>query len=171
MKNKAVFLDRDGVINKERGTYTFLPEDFEIIDGVPESIALLKKNGFKIIVITNQSGISQGLYSKEMMVSCHNKMMAECQQLIDDIYYAKWHPNVSESLFRKPDSLMIERAIALHEVDLTKSWLIGDKERDILSGRKVDLKTILIGDRRQDTNADLIAVDLREAVNQIISCH
>ncbi len=169
MFQKAIFLDRDGVINEERGTYTFLPKDFIIIQGVPEAIKILKENGFKIIVITNQSGISQGLYTRENMETCHEKMLKTCDFLIDDIYYAPWHPNISNSLSRKPDSLMLERAIAKHLINPKESWLIGDKERDIDSALKVNLKTILIDSTSKETKAKFTDKNLLEAARRIIT--
>jgi len=165
---KCVFLDRDGVINEERGTYTYKIEDFAIISGVAEAIGLLKSHDYKIIVITNQSGISQGLYTREMMEECHRKMMQETFHQIDDIYYSKWHPDVSDSLFRKPDSLMLERAIASHHISASDSWLVGDSERDILAAKKVDLKTILVGKKEATTSADFREKDLISAVKNII---
>ena len=167
MPQKAVFLDRDGVINVERGTYTYLPDDFIVMKGVAEALEIFKINGFKIIVITNQSGISQGIYTKEMMDACHEKMKKECRSLIDDIFYAKWHPDISASLSRKPDSLMLERAIARHHIIPTESWLIGDKERDVLSGMKVNLRTILIGSGNEKTQADYISENLLSAAHLI----
>ncbi len=169
MSDKCVFLDRDGVINEERGTYTFTETDFILLEGVADAIRLLKNNQFKVIVITNQSGISQGLYSLENMLSCHRKMMSETNQLIDDIYYSKWHPSISESLSRKPDSLMLERAIAYHQIDIGKSWMIGDKERDIESALKVGMKTILISQTEKlETQAGFIEKNLIRAVENII---
>ncbi len=168
-QNKAVFLDRDGVINEERGTYTFLPEDFKIIPGVPEAIRLLKEHGYNIIVITNQSGISQGLYTLEMMEACHQKMERECHFLINDIYFSRWHPSISASLSRKPDSLMLERAMARYNINPATSWMIGDKERDIDSAKKVGLNTVLIHYYKGDTKADLVHENLLEASGEIIA--
>ena len=168
MLSKCVFLDRDGVINEERGEYTFLPDDFNVIEGVPEAIGLLKKGGYKVIVVTNQAGISQGLYTKEDMEACHAKMQKISLGMIDDIFFCRWHPHISESLMRKPDSVMLERAIALHKVDVSQSWLMGDRERDILSGKKVGLKTILIANPLEDTTADYVSDSLYEAVKNYL---
>ena len=168
MPKKCVFLDRDGVINEERGTYTFKIEDFNLIPGVVEAIKLLKKNEYLVIVITNQSGISQGLYTIEMMKECHQKMIEEMHYLIDDVFYSKWHPDVSESLFRKPDSLMLERAAAKFSIDLKKSWLVGDSERDIISGKKLKLNTILVGEKEKSNSADFREKNLLSAVKNVI---
>jgi len=105
--NKCIFLDPDGVLNVERGDYTFLPADFRIIDGVPEAIEIIKKAGYIVIVITNQAGISKGIYTREQMHICHEILMEKTHHLIDHIYYSPYHPSFSESLTRKPDTLMI----------------------------------------------------------------
>ena len=151
MKNErngrpCVFLDRDGVLNAERGDYTYRTEDFEILSGVPEALKLLKENGFLQIVITNQAGIAKGLYMKEHVLACHEKLQQACGNAIDAIYYAPMHPSVSESLSRKPDSLMLEKAIAKFNIDPERSWLVGDRKRDLEAAGKVNVKAILVGE-------------------------
>ena len=142
----CVFLDRDGVLNAERGEYTFRTEDFEIIPGVPEALKLLKDAGFLLIVITNQAGIAKRLYTKEHVFVCHEKLQQACCGIIDALCYAPLHPSVSESLSRKPDSLMLEKAIARFNIDVENSWFIGDKKRDLQAAAKVGVKAILVGD-------------------------
>lgn len=165
---KCVFLDRDGVINAERGTYTYKTEDFEILGGVKEALQLLRDHDFAVIVITNQSGISQGIYTRNDMEACHEKMLTAANGNIDDIFYCPWHPKVSESLARKPDRLMFERAIALHQIDVTHSWMVGDKERDIEPAKKTGLRSILIAESVEKTAADFVAESLLEAVRKVI---
>ena len=96
--NKCVFLDRDGVINVERGDYTYRVEDFEIIKGVPDALDSLKGNGYFLVVITNQAGISRKLFTVQQMDTCHAYMQERTHRCIDAIYYSPWHPTVSESL-------------------------------------------------------------------------
>ena len=115
--NKCIFLDRDGVLNVERGDYTYEPEDFIIEDRVPEAIQLIKEAGYLAIVITNQAGISKGLYTRKQMQACHGILMEKTGHLIDHIYYSPYHPSFSESLTRKPETLMIEKAIAKFDID------------------------------------------------------
>src|SRR5688572_23291878 len=104
-KRACIFLDRDGVLNRERGEYTYLTEDFEVIPGVPEALKLLKEKGFLLIVITNQAGIAKELYNRQHVFACHRKLQHACDNVLDALYYAPLHPSVSESLARKPDSL------------------------------------------------------------------
>jgi D-glycero-D-manno-heptose 1,7-bisphosphate phosphatase len=162
--NKCVFLDRDGVLNVERGDYTWRLEDFEIVPGVPEAIRELKKKGYLVVVATNQAGIAKGVFTREDMHACHQKLQQACDHLIDAIYYSPHHPNYSNSLTRKPDSLMFEKAITRFDIDPAQSWMVGDKERDLIPARKLGISTIAIGGEPSDKYADYRAEDLISAV-------
>lgn len=166
--HKAVFIDRDGVINTERGEYTFKPEHFVLEEGVAEALKLLKSEGFKTIVITNQAGIARGLYTHSDVALCHQRMNELLPSLLDDVFYSPWYPAVSESLSRKPGSLMFERAIALHGVDPAVSWMVGDNERDLLPAKKLGLHTVAIGPRENFRSADHFAGSLLDAARKYI---
>jgi D-glycero-D-manno-heptose 1,7-bisphosphate phosphatase len=166
---KAIFLDRDGVLNKDQGKYTYKLEEFELIEGVPEALKLLKEQGYKLIVITNQAGISKGLYSIEQMNLCHNKLHSITNSIIDAIYFSPYHPDQTNSLSRKPGSLMFERAIAKFNIDPSSSWMVGDKERDLIPAKKFQIKTILVGGEEKSGFADIEAKNLKEAAKIIIS--
>jgi D-glycero-D-manno-heptose 1,7-bisphosphate phosphatase len=144
MKTKAVFLDRDGVLNIEKGDYVWKLDDFELMPGAVQLIQNLKKEDFLLIVVTNQAGIAKGLYTENEVYACHEKLQNACGNLIDDLYFSPYHPSLTASLSRKPDSLMIEKAIAKYNIDITQSWLIGDRGRDVEAGQKAGLKTIQI---------------------------
>jgi D-glycero-D-manno-heptose 1,7-bisphosphate phosphatase len=146
--NKCVFLDRDGVINKEIGDHVYTLDKFEIIEDVPQSIQILKDLSFKIIVVTNQSGIIRGKYSRNDMNACHEVMMRSTYFLIDHIYYSPYHESVTRSLTRKPDSLMFEKAIARYGINPETSWMVGDKERDLVPAKKLGIQTIMVGDQK-----------------------
>jgi len=167
--NKCVFLDRDGVINEERGTYTYRLEDFIIIPGVKDAIRKLKDNGFLLVVITNQAGITRGIFNVNDMRQCHEYMMKATDHLIDAIYYAEYYPEYSNSLLRKPDSLMFEKAIAKYNISPNQSWMIGNSERDMLPALKLGIKTVYIGKYIQHLNIDYYANDLAGAAKQIIN--
>ncbi|QIL75507.1 D-glycero-alpha-D-manno-heptose-1,7-bisphosphate 7-phosphatase [Hymenobacter sp. HDW8] len=143
---KAIFLDRDGVLNKEIGEYVWRPADFEILEGVPASLARLKAAGYYLIVVTNQAGIAKGLYTAAEVKACHIKLQAACDDALDALYFAPGHPSVSESLLRKPDSLMIEKGIARFQLDPAQCWIIGDRLRDLEAGARAGVRGILIGD-------------------------
>jgi D-glycero-D-manno-heptose 1,7-bisphosphate phosphatase len=142
---KAIFLDRDGVINQERGDYTYQVPDFIILPGVISTLTVLKNLGYKLIVVTNQAGIAQGIYSRENMNECHRYFQQQSENLIDHFYYAPGHPSVSESLSRKPDTLLFERAIAKFSIDTHLSFMVGDRERDLIPAKGLGMKTVLHG--------------------------
>lgn len=167
MFTKAVFLDRDGVINRERGDYTYTLNDFEILPGVKRALEILKREEYLTIIITNQAGIAKGIYDEEQMHTCHQFMIESLPALIDDIYFSPYHEKYSLSLSRKPDSLMFERAIAKYKVDTTKSWMVGDKERDLIPAKKMGLQTIIVGPSSSDY-ADFAEVDLLDSVKNVI---
>ena len=144
MRQKAIFLDRDGVLNEERGDYVWLLRDFKIVPDIIDVLKELKANGYLLIVVTNQAGIAKGRYTHEQMQQCHDFFQRESGNLIDHFYYAPNHPDYSESLTRKPDSLMWEKAMAKFSIDPIQSWMIGDKERDLIPAQKFNMKTIRI---------------------------
>ena len=147
---KCIFLDRDGVLNVERGTYTYLIEDFELEYKVPQALKKLKELGYLLIVITNQAGIAKGLYSKNEVMVCHKKLQQSCNNIIDALYYSPYHPNYTASLSRKPDSLMFERAISKFNIDPKKSYMIGDKERDLIPAKKLGIETVIVNNLESD---------------------
>lgn len=144
---KALFLDRDGVINhdKDDGSFTYLVEDFIVLKDVVEVLEKAKNKDFLLIVITNQSGIGRGIYSHEHVSAVHQKLnahLANYNIVLDEIYYCPHHPSTSNCICRKPDSLMIEKAIARFNIDPTQSLFVGDKERDIISARKAGIENV-----------------------------
>jgi len=158
--NKAIFLDRDGVINVERG-YTYKLEDFIILPDLVEVLQLFLKKGFLLIVISNQSGIAKQLYTQNEVEVLHNYLIEELNRndiSISEIYYCGHHPDVSNCICRKPDSLFVEKALARFNIDATESFFIGDKERDIEAAKKAGVKGILI-----EAN-----ISLKTILNQII---
>ncbi len=143
---KAVFLDRDGVINLERG-YTHRLEDFVILPDLMEVLQLLQSKGYLLIVVSNQSGIAKELYKQSDVEVLHKFMLAEFAKnevKISEIYYCVHHPDVSKCICRKPDSLFVEKALARFNIDATQSYFIGDKERDTEAAEKAGVKGILI---------------------------
>jgi D-glycero-D-manno-heptose 1,7-bisphosphate phosphatase len=168
LMNKCIFLDRDGVLNEEVGTYVFKKEDFKILDGVKEAIQKFKAAGYLLIVITNQSGIAKGLYTKNDVMACHEILQKECGFLIDDIYFCPHHEDFdTASLLKKPNSLMIEKAMAKHNIDPDQSWMIGDQDRDITAGKKAGLRTIFVSNHKTEPNAEANIHSLLEAIRLV----
>ena len=147
--NKAIFLDRDGVINKDKGLI-YKIEDVEIFPYVYKALQLLKNKGYKLIVITNQPSVARGLISIDGIREIHNSINKKLNNLIDRFYFCPHHPNANLEIYRricecrKPAPGLILRAAKDLDIDLTKSWMIGDMPSDIVSGKSAGLKTILI---------------------------
>jgi D-glycero-D-manno-heptose 1,7-bisphosphate phosphatase len=169
--NKCIFLDRDGVLNEDRTDYVYRIEDFIIPDGVVEGLRRLKEAGYMLIVITNQAGIAKGLYTREDVMRCHRYLQEKCGNLIDDIYYSPHHPDyTTRSLTRKPESLLLEKAIAKYNIDVTKSWMIGDALRDILAGRRVGVRTVQVTQAQVESAAsDCTADSLLGASERVLT--
>ena len=132
MQNKVIFLDRDGVINIEKD-YLYKIEDFEFIDGIFEACRYFIKRGFKIIIVTNQSGINRGYYTKNDFVLLTNWMKEQFLLngiKITDVFFCP-HTSEEECGCRKPNTQMIEQASKKYNINLCKSWFIGDKNSDI----------------------------------------
>ena len=146
--NKAVFLDRDGVLNKELGDYVCRLEDFTVLEHNFEPLKKLQDLGYLLIVITNQGGLAKGWYSEETLTAMHQKlrtMYAENGIYLTEIYYCNHHPQyTSNCLCRKPGSLMLEKALARFEIDAERSYFIGDRERDVIAGEAAGVTGVLI---------------------------
>jgi len=167
---KCVFLDRDGVINIDDVNYTYKVEQFVLVKGVKEALQLLHDKGYLLVLITNQSGIAKGIYGHEDVTKCHAYMHEITGSLIDDIFYSPYHQNFTNSLGRKPGSLLFEKAIAKHNIDISKSYMVGDRGRDLVPARKLGLKTVHIHEEGHPAEtADYIAADLLDAAKWIVA--
>ncbi len=141
--NKAVFFDRDGVINKEIGEYVYSEAQFVINDELIPALQRLQRNGFLLFIITNQGGIAKGLYSHEDVEKLHMHLLDSLKAHhihISEIYYCPHHPDFGKCLCRKPDTLLLEKAVARFNIDVSQSFMIGDSERDIQAAEKLGIK-------------------------------
>jgi len=146
---KALFLDRDGVINIEKD-YLYKIEDFEFIDGIFELCRYYQKLGFIIVVVTNQSGIARGYYSEDDFDKLTSWMLSEFSAHgidIKKVYYCPHHPDISGACScRKPNPGMFLSASKDLNIDLKNSILVGDKERDIKAALNAGLTTVYLFD-------------------------
>lgn len=165
-----MFLDRDGVLNEDRPDYSYQLDHFKILPGVPQALRQLKEAEYLLIVVTNQSGISQGIYSQQEMKACHKYLQEKCGGLIDHFYFSPYHPKVTESLGRKPGSLLFEKGIAKFNIDPTISWMVGDRERDLIPAKQLGVRTILISQEGiPESPGDFTASNLTKATQLILS--
>lgn len=131
---KAVFLDRDGTINVDVD-YLHEPDQLKFIDGAVEALALLKAQGFKLIVISNQSGIGRGYFGAQDVERLHaymNTILQRNNAAIDAFYYCP-HVEQDKCTCRKPRTGLIDRAVAEWNIDLSGSYMVGDREKDVLT--------------------------------------
>jgi D,D-heptose 1,7-bisphosphate phosphatase len=162
MKNKAIFLDRDGVINKEK-EFVYKKKDVFILPGVIDALRILKEKGYFLICITNQPLIARGLATEEEMVEIHNFINYKVENLIDKFYFCPHHPEQRDDIpnfakkyrikckCRKPSPGMILLAAKEFNIDLKESWMIGDMITDIIAGKSAGCKTIMIKSQKNDT--------------------
>jgi len=146
MSKKVVFLDRDGVINKEVG-YLHKIEDFQFIDGVFDACLNLQSLGFELVVITNQSGIGRGYYSKDEFHTVNDWMLQQFNNQgvnILDVFFCPHGPEDGCSC-RKPKPGMLLTAKEKYDIDMSQSWMIGDKEADVSAANAAGINnTILV---------------------------
>ncbi len=148
---QAVFLDRDGTINIEKD-YLFRPEEFEFTPGAVEAIRLLNRSGYLVIVVTNQSGVARGYYTEEDVVKLHShidELLQSGGARVDAWYYCPHHPAGGgpynqECDCRKPFPGMLRQAAADHGIDLSRSWMVGDKSADMDAGLSAGCKPVLV---------------------------
>ena len=166
MKNKAVFLDRDGVINeviyyKEMGIIDspFTVEQFKLLPKVAEAINIFHDFGFRVIVVSNQPGMAKDHFSIDVFEKIREKMNTELKKddaEVDAEYYCFHHPYATVKKYkkicncRKPKPGMLQKAAEEHNIDLSKSWMIGDGITDIAAGQTAGCKTILLGRMKCD---------------------
>lgn len=173
-KQKAIFLDRDGTINKYVGFLRNIDE-FELIDNAAEAIRKINDSGYLAIVVTNQPVIARGEVTIDELNMIHNKMetlLGKNGAYLDDIFYCPHHPDKGyegerveykcDCDCRKPKPGLILKAAEKYNIDLEKSWVIGDSESDVMAGNAAGCKTICIGSDNKHKN-------LLEAVNEIIN--
>ncbi|MEA1873216.1 MAG: HAD family hydrolase [Bacteroidota bacterium] len=147
MKQKAIFIDRDGVINREIGRYVTNIDDFVLNPGILQGLKKLKAAGWLLIMITNQGGIAKGLYTKDKVDCLHGLITEQLSRLkinFDAIYICPHHNEIEKCLCRKPNSLLLEKAIARFNIDTNQSVMIGDSDRDMLAAERVGVRGIKV---------------------------
>jgi D-glycero-D-manno-heptose 1,7-bisphosphate phosphatase len=159
--SKAVFLDRDGVLTRERSDYVKTPDELEVLPGIGSPLRDLRKMGFRLVVVTNQSVVGRGLTTDVEMGRIHEKLQSELNRMgcsVDAIYYCPHLPGAGCSC-RKPAPGLILRAAKDLGLDIASSWMIGDKEIDLEAAKRAGCRGF-----RVKTNQG----DLQQAVVRII---
>lgn len=165
----AVFLDRDGTI-MEDVDYCSDPRDVRLIGGAANALGRMQAAGFKLIIITNQSGIGRGYFSEAQYHAVHDELLRQLRPVtMDGCYYCPDHPDAA-SPRRKPSPEMIFEAQREHRIDLARSWFIGDKAIDVECGRRAGVRTILVKTGKGETapDADRVAENLDAAADIVV---
>jgi D-glycero-D-manno-heptose 1,7-bisphosphate phosphatase len=184
MLNPAVFLDRDGVLNKDPPHYAHRLDQLELIPRSGEAVKILNEHEYLVIIISNQAGVAWGYYTEEDVLIFNNALLAkiqECGGVVDAVYYCPHHPDTKIERYkvdcncRKPGPGMLLKAAQEYQIDLQKSYVIGDKLSDIQAGRDAGCQVILVltGHGADEVSGIKegscpIATDLFEAVNKYI---
>jgi histidinol-phosphate phosphatase family protein len=158
-KSKAVFLDRDGVLNKEKTDYVKNPSELEIFPEIAYTIKKFRDNGFLIIVITNQSAINRGLTTIEQVELIHLKIQnfLKLHETNIDSFYVCPHMSLENCDCRKPKSGLILKAIEENGIDPSLSWMVGDNDSDIIAGKNAGCNTFKIThSKKLNSAAELI---------------
>ena len=146
-KKPAVFLDRDGVLTKEK-SYVLSVKELEIFPYTAECIRQIHKKGYYAVVITNQSGIARGLFTEDELAEMNDRLIKETG--VDAVYYCPHHPEGKVKEYRKkcscrkPETGLLKAAARDLDIDMSESWMVGDRAGDILAGKKAGVKTILL---------------------------
>ena len=184
----AVFIDRDGTLNEEVG-YVNHPRRLRLLPRSAEAIRRLNRSGLKAVMVTNQSGVARGYFSEEVLHAVNEALVSQLKAegaYLDGLYVCVHHPTEGEPPYRarcdcrKPEPGLLHRAAADLGLDLSRSWVVGDKISDVVTGRRVGASPILVltgyglGEwehrrSRWPTEPDHVAGDLLEAVEWILA--
>lgn len=152
-KQKVIFLDRDGILNIEKGHYITHYSDLDLNALAIPFLQQARDKGYVFVVITNQGGIAKGLYSATDLAAIHQKLVliyAEYGIAFKQIYYCPHHPDFGKCLCRKPQGLMVQRAAHALQADRECSFMIGDRQRDVFAAENAGFKGVLV-----DSNSSL----------------
>jgi histidinol-phosphate phosphatase family protein len=175
--NKAVFLDRDGtlIVNRHYGSD---PDGIELFDDVVEGLLELRAAGYKLVLVSNQSGVARGYFDEAAVARMHDRLQRMLNQhgaALDGMEYCPHHPEgdtspyAMECVCRKPAPGMFHRAARKHGVDLSASWMVGDIEADVEAGRRAGARTVLVGPEAAQPPPDHRAEDFAAAVRHILA--
>jgi len=169
-KRRAIFLDRDGTLMEEVN-YCNDPATVQAILGARETLAFLREQGWLTVIVTNQSGLAKGLITPAQYEAVNAELLRQLGGSIDAIYFCADHPDTPTER-RKPQPGMLHEAAADLGIDLSSSWMIGDKPIDVECGRNAGCRTVLVktgyGSAQSNTDADFVMKDVTEALQHII---
>lgn len=183
MGEAAVFLDRDGTLNREQG-FVRSPRELEVLPGARDAVRALAAAGFRLIVVTNQSGIARGLYGESDLAAVHAALHDQLDRLPSAYLHCPHHPEAGPPYggacaCRKPGRGLVDQALGLYALDLARSFLVGDSARDVAMARGTPLRTALVRSGKETAAelaglaasgvaADVVVADLAAAAAWIL---
>lgn len=180
-KKAAVFIDRDGTLVEEVD-YLHRPEETVLTREAGPALAELNARGIPVLVVTNQAGIGKGMFGwddYDSVMCCLDALLSAWGAHIDEAYVCPFHPEARDAYRhknhpeRKPNPGMLLKAAEEHDIDLSRSWMIGDKDIDLEAGRNAGCRVALVrtgyGSKVDPALADLVAEDLAEALDRILA--
>jgi len=182
-RTKMIFIDRDGVINKDPGgwtKYSYVTElkDLRFIPGALKALKILNRNGIKVIVISNQAGVGKGYFSEEKLAEVNAKMLDEISRhggRIEEVYYCI-HKDEDNCRCRKPKTGLLDDAVRKYHINPSETYFIGDSNVDVIAGRRIGAKTVFVLSgktpleemKRWNERPDYVFRDLLEAVKWLV---
>jgi histidinol-phosphate phosphatase family protein len=169
----AVFLDRDNTLIANDGDLGD-PALVRLLDGVAEGLHALRDAGYRLVVVSNQGGVARGVFTEHDVDAVNDRLNALAGDVIDRFYFCPHHPEAAiekyrgEHPWRKPQPGMILQAAHDLNLDLARSWVIGDQERDIIAGHAAGCRTVLIGGESHEVKPTIAAANFTEAVERIL---
>jgi len=183
MPQRAVFLDRDNTLMEDPG-FVSAPEQVRLLPGAADAVRTLRRAGYRVVVVSNQSGVARGMFDENTLARIHDRLkelMAGEGAPLDAIYYCPYLPGEeaavdayrTDSELRKPRPGMLLKAAREMDIDLSVSWMIGDGERDVAAGKAAGCRTVLISGaarsaEEEPTVADFVAADLCQAARTVL---
>ncbi len=187
-KRRAIFLDRDGTVSYEVG-YVNHPSRYDIMPGSAGAIKKINQSDFLAVLVTNQAGVARGYFTEELILKVHDKLkklLAEEKAYLDALYYCPHHPDMGEAPYRqdcdcrKPKPGLLQKAEKELHIDLSRSYIIGDSIKDIVTGFRVNMPGVLVltgygkgeyeyHSSKWNVHPVHVADDLTAAVNWILS--
>ena len=163
-KRPCVFFDRDGIVNRSPGPgYVERVEDFHLLDDFVAALRTTLARGYEAVIITNQRGVGKGVMSQETLDAIHEHLRTELKGMglsLLDIYFCtaldRSHPRL------KPQPGMLLEAALDHSLDLSRSWMVGDNEKDVLAGKAAGCRTVLVGSPKEPTVAEFTLPSMAE---------
>jgi histidinol-phosphate phosphatase family protein len=181
---KLIFIDRDGVINKDPGgwteySYVTEPHQLKFIPGSLKALALLNRNRIKVVIVSNQAGVAKGYFTREKLSEVNSKLLAEIGKAggrIEEVCYCI-HRNEDNCSCRKPKPGMIEKALEKYRISPTETFIIGDSLVDVMAGKALGMKTVFVSSgktapdeiKKWEARPDHVFPDLLRAVEWILN--